>query len=156
MSIRCLSIGSFQKAASRSCKFAWHLWFCRYYLLISVHRRRDTWSEEAWKDLFPQEFQGETPTKNSVVKNGDMKYSFENTPLKMKAISESFPQAQVKNLRWELKKKKKSKVNHNIHIFFSFFLIFLKYHFKTVNLISNDFSSPFLQPCCWQSAMKSQ
>ena len=35
-----------------------------------------------------------------------MKYSFENTPLKMKAISESFPQAQVKNLRWELKKKK--------------------------------------------------
>lgn len=148
MSIRCPSIGSFQKAASRSCKFAWHLWFCRYYLLISVHRGRDRWSEEAWKDLFPQEFQGETPTKNSVVKNGDMKYSFENTPLKMKAISESFPQAQVKNLRWEFKKKK-SKVNHNIHIF-------LKYHLKTVNLICNDFSSPFLQPFCWHSAMKSQ
>ena len=148
MSIRCPSIGSFQKAASRSCKFAWHLWFCRYYLLISVHRGRDRWSEEAWKDLFPQEFQGETPTKNSVVKNGDMKYSFENTPLKMKAISESFPQAQVKNLIWEFKKKK-SKVNHNIHIF-------LKYHLKTVNLICNDFSSPFLQPFCWHSAMKSQ
>lgn len=151
MSIRCPSIGSFQKAASRSYKesFAWHLWFYRYYLLISVHRGRDTWSEEAWKNLFPQEFQGGTSTKNSVVKNGDMKYSFENTPLKMKAMSETLPQAQVKNLRWGLKKKEKSKVNHNIHIF-------LKYHLKTVNLICNDFSSSFSQPLCWHSAMKSQ
>lgn len=61
-----------------------------------------------------------------------MKYSFENTPLKMKAMSETLPQAQVKNLRWELKKKEKSKVNHNIHIF-------LKYRLKPVNLICNDF-----------------
>lgn len=79
--------------------------------------------KRSMKRSLSQEFQGETPTKNSVVKNGDMKYSFENTPLKMKAISESFPQAQVKNLRWELKKKK-SKVNHNIYIFFSFFKYF--------------------------------
>lgn len=77
-----------------------------------------------------------------------MKYSFENAPLKMKAMPESLPQAQVKNLRWELKKKK-SKVNHNIHIC-------SKYHLKTANLICNDFPSPFIQPFCWHSAMKSQ